>query len=227
MRYGVILMGYKRNKALLEAARLVLFQEPSPIRLVVWHNAPSLVTVPDFHNIYSDINIGCSARHLIYGLFAGLDAVVFLDDDILMRKRLVCATLVEHLLRETHPLVGYHGRKINTGNKPYSTELDVTEPGPVDVVKGFLCATKPEFLKYVWDFALTPELRMEDDIILSGTTQIVFNKPGCIVEMPARAVEMVYYPNGNLSRPDHMQRRDAACLEMLKRGWKPLCTQKG
>lgn len=226
LSYDIIFLSYKRPAAIYKAVKYALAQDPKPNKVVVWHNSPSAVKIPDVINIYSEENYGCQVRHVV-GLLSLSDIVVFVDDEIFLKSPFCCSLMTQTL--ETHPLsvVGYEGRLLANNQQPYSTGTDVRK-GKCSVMKGALHAVQKHILPcpflYNVDALKHDGIMVEDDIVLSASVTM---KTGCspiAVDFPqdwiARDPSM-RDENSVCRRKNHKQRRDEACLHMMRLGWKP------
>lgn len=219
--YAAIVMGYRRPQGLVETVESLRQQSPAPSTLLVWHNAPSDVKVEGAVNIYAEKNFGCPARHAA-ALLVDEPVVVFVDDDLTLTSPDLCSRLVTALeANERLGVVGWRGRNVARGERPYSSQTEVP-PGPADVVKGLFHATHRMLTAVALGCSgpLPPEVRGEDDIMLCGALSIMGFEcrvldiaPG---EIAVRRDEV-----GNEKRPDHMARRDAAVEAMIALGWRP------
>lgn len=220
--YTVVVLGWNRPESLVKAVGYAATQRPCPREIVVWQNAPCEVEIPGVNLVRSVVrNYGPAARH-VAGLLADCDVVVFVDDDVWLKYGGVCAALVEEVERHPGSVVGGQGVCLNlAGGRLYDPAYTVAyRAAEVDVVKGMFHAVRREHLPAVWDHELPPDVRAEDDIVLSASVTMRTGERPRVVALARRMVD--YRRDDRLGlqhRPDHYARRDAACRYMMQLGW--------
>jgi len=225
MLYEAILLGYRRPRLLREAVDSLRRQSAPPLRITVWHNAPSRVEIPGARNIFADRNYGCRARH-VAGLLSECAVCLFMDDDLILGPDVVRKLLLGHA---RHPLaaVGYVGRRVSDAYPgKYTRALEVRsgrEDEEVSIVKGRLHLVRKSLLYCIHQYDLPEDVAAEDDIVLNAAVRIqTGHRPWVIGGIGRNEVQNVASNNGLEHRPDHWQRRDAAWQYMRKHfRWEP------
>ncbi|MCE5277182.1 MAG: hypothetical protein ABFD92_16765 [Planctomycetaceae bacterium] len=222
MDYGAVILGWKRPESLKRTVDSVKAQHHPPATIVVWHNAPSSQVIEGVVNVVAGENFGCPARHAV-ALLMSEEVVVFVDDDLELIDQSICERLASSAIAAGVGVVGWRGRNIAPdGPSPYSI-MPETPPGPADVVKGLLHATRRQLLAEAFRTAagLSQDIRREDDIVLSASITMQTGLTHWVDDLPARSVAVTRDGCGLENRSDHMQRRDAAAQAMIALGWRP------
>jgi len=222
--YDAIVLSYERPgfaARCVEKIRAALFP---PRRVIVFHNAPSTKRVQHAVNVFSDVNFSPTARHAI-GQLCRAEACLFVDEDVRVHPELP-ALMMDGLKRHPNSVVGYTGRNMVVGKRPYSGSVDVRnvkEDTPVDIVKGRVHAVRRNLLGYAALYDLPGETWREDDIVLNCTIQLAEEEPSYILAGARASManddEEARTDVGCSARPDHMERRDAACRAFMAYGW--------
>jgi hypothetical protein len=175
-------------------------------------------------NVFNEVNSKCRARHSL-GLLSEAQALVFIDDDVLLKDSRVCGTLIEGLKRHPRSVVGHEGRRCNgVSEKMYWGDgaRHTGVEGPVSVVKGKLHAVRRELLRHAFAYDLPESVWTEDDIVLNACVQMATGEPSWTIA----GIERKWFENmtddlGNETRFDHFALRDSACRYMAELGWNP------
>jgi hypothetical protein len=199
-------------------------QEPAPEHILVWHNAPSDEMVPGVVNVWSEVNMRCRARHAL-GLLCCSEAVVFLDDDVLLTSPHALAPLLAGLSEHPESVVGPEGRRCLSAAEPRywgeGSQRAAHEAMPVSVVKGKLHAVRRPLLRHAFAHELPVEVWTEDDIVLCAEVQTATGNPPWAVAGMRGLYRNLGDEQGNEKRPGHFALRDAACRHMAGLGWNP------
>jgi len=222
MTYDVIILSYKRPQNIERVVNALICQDPVPNEITVWHNAPSKIAVPSVNNVVADINYTCRARHA-FGLLSKADALLFIDDDLLLRSERVAGQLIEGLTRHPDSVVGFWGMRCGDDpHKPYTGgKRHRGEEAATSVVLGKLHMIRRELLHHAFSRDLLPDVAGEDDIVLSASVQMATGQPSWIVAGIERAwLDDLRDEQGNDCRPDHWRRRNLTCRRMIELGWR-------
>lgn len=223
MTYDIIVLSYLRDAT--ECVAACLAQKPSPVTVWVWHNAPSVTPVSGAVNVFCGRNLKCRARHAL-GLLSTSDAVVFVDDDVILKSPNVCASLMAGLTRHPDSVVGIEGRRcMGVSERMYwgDGQRCSWREAPVSVVKGKVHAVRRMMLPLAFSHDAPEAVWTEDDITLNAAFQMATGKPSWTIGGVERAwIESRSDGKGNEDRPDHFARRDAACRYMAGVGWNPV-----
>lgn len=220
MSYGVVILSYKRRSTLEQCVDHVMAQSPSPRAVLVWHNAPSVGQVKGVMNIYAEHNYGCSARHAAAKLL-NCKHTILVDDDVLLVNPSACETLISEL-SALALVVGVAGRNLERGDHPYSHGTEDVKEGNIDVVKGWFQAVDTRALGALAGLNLPQPIKDEDDITLCAAASMRYTwAVPKIVRFPAGSFRFLRDQVGQMNRPDHKERRDAACKHMMALGWVP------
>jgi hypothetical protein len=229
MTYGLVILSYRRRGNLEPVVESVRRQDLRPSSILVWHNSPSTGAVDGAINVFADRNFGPSARHAAAMLLAER-RILFLDDDVTLAHPAACRLLVEAL--GEYILVGAAGRNLSADpQRPYSLGREMAgSAGPADVVKGWFSGVRREALHAALKLASAVHCKGtfsgeitygEDDILLSAACRMATGQCGHTIAFPPHFRRHLLDGLGNENRPDHYARRDAACRELLRLGWKP------
>jgi hypothetical protein len=224
MKYDVIILAHEREESLQRCAGFVLHQDPAPTNVFVWHNGCQTTAVEGAINIFSDHNFGCPARHALVNLLSS-PGVVFIDDDVYVYRRSLLQELADVAFDYSGQLVGPSGADIGWAtDQPYTQREEIRQAvAEADVMKGLLHVATVDAVigANYFKFDVPQSVLLEDDIMLSAAMTMAYHKRHRVVELGPRDIEYAMWPGSLQERPDHYERRDAACLAMMQRGWEP------
>jgi hypothetical protein len=182
------------------------------------------VLVPGAVNVRAEVNFRCRARHAV-GLLCDADAVVFLDDDVLLTSPDALAPLLDGLAAHPGSVVGPEGRRCLSAAAPRywgeGSQRVAHEAAPVSVVKGKIHAVRRSLLRHAFAHELPIQVWTEDDIVLSAEVQTATGNPPWTVAGMRGLYRNLSDEKGNEMRPEHFDLRTAACQHMAGLGWNP------
>jgi len=225
VNYDVVMLSYLRPRNLPDVVAAIRAQNPAPSRIFVWHNAPSAAPVAGAVNVVAGENFKCRARHAL-GQLSTADAVVFLDDDVLLTTPDALAPMLAALERHPGSVVGPEGRRCLAVSDSMYWGADSArfshQDGPASVIKGKVHAVDRRLLATPFARDIPEAVWTEDDIVLCAASQEVTGEPARVVAGMRSKYRNLTDEKGNETRPDHFDRRNAACQHMAGLGWDPL-----
>ena len=225
MPYDVVILSFRRPENLPAVVDAVRNQAPAPGRVFVWHNAPSCQPVAGAVNVTAEENFRCRARHAL-ALLSTADAVVFLDDDVLLTAPDALAPMLAALEKHPGAVVGPEGRRcLRLSAEMYwgaDSARIAHRDGAASVVKGKIHAARRETLAAAFARRLPEAVWTEDDIVLCAGAQIATGEPARVVAGMQSKYRNLSDDKGNEARPEHFAVRNAACQHMAGLGWDAL-----
>ena len=219
-----IVLSWKRERNLPRVVR-GLRRQSFVDTVVVVHNQPSRMRVPDCINLYCGANLGCGIRHLVAHDLVGWDAYLFIDDDLALEEDVASVLIPAFRSRGQESAIGFFGQVLNTEapHRAYSTGYGgrCGTLLPVDVVKGrFHVLSRQSVERLNAGSKSTPALEEEDDIRVSLALQKATGQPSYLV--PAPSMSELAEPKARWRRSGHLDVRDRAVSDAKVMGWRPV-----